>query len=67
MTWDLNIIRIACVGILLTGSSLGVAAADAVPRYNINPTCESPGRQAMRWGAHQSGRAKEVRLKRAVY
>jgi hypothetical protein len=51
MTWDFTIfVRIMGVGIFLTESSVGLAATGGVPKYNIDPTCVSPGRQAIALG-----------------
>jgi hypothetical protein len=38
------------LAILLIGSTPGTAAPNAIPKLNITPTCESPGRKAMALG-----------------
>jgi hypothetical protein len=43
-------VRIMCVGILLTESSVSNAAPDPVPKLNTKLSCESHGRKAITYG-----------------
>ena len=45
-----NLTRILCLGILLTASGVR-AASSAPPKFDVNPTCESPGRKEIALGA----------------
>jgi hypothetical protein len=44
-------VRIMCVGILLTESSISNAAPAAVPKLNTKLSCESHGRKAITYGS----------------
>jgi hypothetical protein len=44
------LLRVVCVGTVLTRASIGFAAGDTVPTLNVAPTCESEGRKQMALG-----------------